>query len=115
MLREAVEREVMQDTSSLSLSSNGLVHARQISVPPLARVQFLLCHWNDHAHYLIWLPGQHSNTALAFFASIVLTKAIFLGPLPPFDYSLWILCYQVFVGGNEMGRGGYQSSLYCSR
>lgn len=53
MLREAVEREVVQATSSLSLSPNGLVHARQMSMPCLARVQVLPCHWNDHAHYLI--------------------------------------------------------------
>lgn len=33
--------------------SNGLVHAKQMSAPSLARVQFLPFYWNDHAHYLI--------------------------------------------------------------
>lgn len=66
MLRDAAEGEVVADSGSLTLFSNGLMYAKQMSVPRLAWVQSLPCHWNDHAHYLISLLGQREQHGHCF-------------------------------------------------
>lgn len=76
-------------------SSNGLLHAREMSIKPsMARVQFLPLPLERSRSLSYLAPGSTPTTQSSLSASVGLTMTIFLAPFSPFmsprgSYAIW--------------------------